>query len=225
MQAFHNDPKIKAKYIARVKAHRIADNLIQRETWTGSKGCAIGCTLEAYDHARYPIELGIPEWLARAEDRIFEGLSVKESKKWPERFLKAINTGADLEAAKAPFLIFVLESTLDKFDHKKFPDVKKAIDGSISLWKRQDIGSPSWNEAARAEVWAASRAESRAAWAAWASWAASRAAWAVWAVWAVWAAEPAWAASWASWAAYSKFADKLIEILEGIKPIKKRTKK
>ena len=149
LRAFHGDPAVKKKYLARVAAHRKADELVQGDGWTGTKGCAVGCTLNAYDHSRYPIELGIPEWLARVEDKIFEGLSPAEAKKWPEAFLKAIKPGANLEKAKGPFLIFVLKSALKQFDHKQFPDVKKAVDGSIALWKRKDIGSAEWNEAAR----------------------------------------------------------------------------
>ncbi len=68
MLAYHNDPAVKALYLARVRAHRLADNLIQGTTWTDGKGCAIGCTLESYDHRRYPIELGIPTVLAHLED-------------------------------------------------------------------------------------------------------------------------------------------------------------
>ncbi len=209
LRAFHNDPAVKKKYLARVAAHRKADELIQGDGWTGTKGCAVGCTLNAYDHSRYPIELGIPEWLARVEDKIFEGLSPTEAKKWPEAFLKAIKPGANLERAKGPFLIFVLKSALKQFDHKQFPNVKKAVDGSIALWKRKDIGSAEWNEAAEAEAWAA-RAAAGAAWAAAA--AAGAEAWAA-------AAEAAGAEAWAAEAAaYKKFARELLKILAECKP-------
>ena len=97
MLSFHNDPAIKAKYLDRVKAHAKADRLIQGTGWKGGKGCAVGCTLEAYDHSLYPIELGLPEWLARLEDRIFEGLPKAEAMQWPARFLAAIPVGVDVE--------------------------------------------------------------------------------------------------------------------------------
>jgi hypothetical protein len=67
MHSFHNDPAIKAKYIARTEAHRAADNLIRGTGWENGKGCAVGCTLENYDHSQYPIELGIPAWNRRSE--------------------------------------------------------------------------------------------------------------------------------------------------------------
>ena len=120
MKAFHNDPAIKAKYLARVENHIKLDNLVRGETGDGGKGCAVWCTLDAYDHARYPIELGIPEWLARVEDKIFEEMSEQKSRTWPRDFLDAIAPGADLEKAKAPFLIMVLESAITTFDHDKF---------------------------------------------------------------------------------------------------------
>lgn len=159
MKAFHNDPAIKAKYLARVDGHTKADNLIRGIGWNGFRGCAVGCTLEDYDHARYPIELGIPEWLAHVEDRLFEGMTETKAHTWPRDFLNAITPGADLEKIKGPFLIMVLESTLTTFDHEKYPNVKAAIEGSIALWLREDIGSDEWLSArAEATAWAAARA-------------------------------------------------------------------
>lgn len=96
LRAFHGDPAIKAQYLARVRAHRIADDLTQGTGWENGKGCAVGCTLEAYDHSRYPVELGLPEWLAHLEDAIFEGLPHAQAMDWPEQFLEAIPVGADI---------------------------------------------------------------------------------------------------------------------------------
>jgi len=100
LRAYHGDPAIKAKYLDRVRAHAAADALTQGIGWENGKGCAIGCTLEAYDHSRYPVELGLPEWLARLEDAIFEGLPHAEAMAWPESFLEAIHPGADLEPVR-----------------------------------------------------------------------------------------------------------------------------
>ena len=65
MIAYHNDPKIKNKYLARVRAHAKADRLVRGIGWDGQKGCAVGCTLENYQHAAYDTELGIPQEIAR----------------------------------------------------------------------------------------------------------------------------------------------------------------
>src|ERR1019366_7921066 len=96
MQAFHNDPAIKEKYLNRVRLHREADDLIRGIGWDGHRGCAIGCTLEKYNHAAFETELGIPEQIARLEDGIFESLPINLAMAWPERVLSAIKPGANL---------------------------------------------------------------------------------------------------------------------------------
>lgn len=128
MIAFHNDPKIKEKYLARVKAHALADEIIKGKYWKDGKGCAVGCTIHDSDHSKYESELGIPEWLARLEDRIFEGLPNERAKMWPEEFLNVIRPGIDLNKIKIPFLIFIVESVREKFDHKKYPKQLSAIE-------------------------------------------------------------------------------------------------
>jgi len=131
MLSFHNDKAVKAKYLNRVRRHAKADRLVQGETWINGKGCAIGCTLEAYDHALYPIELGIPPILARLEDRIFEGLAPAEAQKWPAQFLSAIRVGRDLSEVWPKFAIWLLR------DVRKYakPDGKKAIDGVVGYFR------------------------------------------------------------------------------------------
>ena len=100
LRAYHGDPAIKAKYIDRIRAHRAAEHLTQGIGWESdglTRGCAVGCTLENYDHSLYPIELGLPEWLAHLEDCIFEGLPTDLAQAWPESFLEAITPGVDVE--------------------------------------------------------------------------------------------------------------------------------
>jgi hypothetical protein len=138
MKAFHNDPLIKQKYLERVRMHRAADNLIRGTGWDGHRGCAVGCTLEDYNHQKYETELGIPLWLAKVEDTLFEGMSHDNAMAWPERFLVSIKPGVELDKVKAPFMIFVLESTLKHFDHEKFTDVKVAVDRVIAMYRSGD---------------------------------------------------------------------------------------
>lgn len=195
MLAFHNDIEVKRKYVARTEAHRKADQIIRGTGWNGSKGCAVGCTLENYNHAQYPVELGIPEWLARVEDTLFEGMSADRATFWPSEFLLAIPLGVTehqfLYNVKAPFIVLVLESSLKNFDHNKYPACAAVVRGSIALWKRDDLegvgreGAP-WAAArtaafaaAESATWSAaeSAAESAAGAAAWAgAWAAASAA-------------------------------------------------
>jgi len=60
MLAFHNNPAIKEKYLARVRAHRVADEIVKGRYWENGKGCAVGCTLHSGKHMSYESELGIP---------------------------------------------------------------------------------------------------------------------------------------------------------------------
>lgn len=96
MKAYHNDHKVKEKYMARINSHIAADELIKGKYWERGKGCAVGCTIHSSDHGLYEIELGIPRVLARLEDGIFEQLPNELAKTWPKRFLESIKVGADL---------------------------------------------------------------------------------------------------------------------------------
>ena len=101
MKAFHDDQKIKDKYLKRVADHQAADEIIKGDYWTrDGKGCAVGCTIHGSSHAAYETELGIPKWIAHLEDRIFEGLPIARAKQWPKEFLLTITPGQDLEKVK-----------------------------------------------------------------------------------------------------------------------------
>jgi len=114
--AYHGDISIKEKYISRMKAHIVADELVQGIGWESNgttKGCAVGCTLNNYQHASYETELGIPRIVAHLEDRIFEGLSVEDAKDFPLSFLEAIPVGADLSNIYKHFFIWMLTDSED----------------------------------------------------------------------------------------------------------------
>jgi len=152
------------KYIDRATQHRKADEIIQGRYWEDGKGCAIGCLAHANENVHIELEkqTGIPEWLSRIADTIHEGLEDGEYQKWPERFIAAVpkNKTHDYltKKVKAPFLVHVLRSSLNNFDHKKYPDVKKSVEVSIALWERDDIGSKEWAYAAAAAAAAAADA-------------------------------------------------------------------
>lgn len=103
--AFHGDPAIKETYLARVRAHREADQLAQGHGyWHSGRGCAVGCTIHGDDHGAYERELGIPAILAFIEDNVFEQLPGDLARAWPENFLAAVPVGADLSLV-APRLL------------------------------------------------------------------------------------------------------------------------
>jgi hypothetical protein len=150
MKAYQTGIITKQEFVNEIRKHQEADNFIQGKWFKDGKGCAVGCSLKSIsdlknidvdeqgDFKRYEDLLGIPEWVARVEECIFEGLSSEAAKLWPLKFSEAINEGADLENIKAPFLIYVVESTLKTFDHDKYPDVKKVIDAVITAIKSGD---------------------------------------------------------------------------------------
>ena len=210
MKAYHNDSSIKEKYLARVRAHREADEILQGfGYWEDGKECAVGCTLHSSKHDAYETELGIPVRLAYLEDSIFEGLPVDLAKSWPERFLNAIPVGADLEKIWPQYAIWLLESVSEYSDEVG----KKAIETVIDLYERilngEEVTDQEWAAEDAAD---AARAARAAAAAAEAAEAAARAAWAAWA--AEDAADAAGAAEDAAEAAWKKQADKLIELLK-----------
>ena len=107
----HND---KEMYLARVRAHRAADELVRGIGWETdgrTRGCAIGCTLNTYDHSLYPSLLGVPEQLAYLEDWLFEQM-IAGHQEWPERFLDAIEPGSDLLGVWPAWVVRLLDRRL-----------------------------------------------------------------------------------------------------------------
>lgn len=155
MLAFHNGPAIKEKYLARVRAHVLADELIHGKYWENGKGCAVGCTVHSSDHMAYEKELGIPIVLARLEDGIFENLENGESKKWPERFLSSIKVGADLSSVGSKFFIWLLVDPQDGVIRFASQTGRTSIEKVANLYKRRLNGNePAYKEWA-AEAWEA----------------------------------------------------------------------
>jgi hypothetical protein len=215
--AYHGDPKIKAKYLRRVRAHAKADQLIKGTGWENGKGCAVGCTLHTYDHSRYPTELGIPEMLARLEDTIFEGLPNAKAQNWPAQFLSAIKPGADLSRVGWQFLHWLLTEELAEREHPTVrATIKQCADVLVPLTKGlpfdKGAAASAWSAAASAAASAASAAESAAASA---ESAAESAAWSAAESAAASAESAAWSAaeSAAASAAYVRMSVKLLELL------------
>ena len=165
LRAFHGDPGLKEMYLARVMLHRQADELVQGTGWKDGKGCAVGCTLEAYDHALYPVELGIPLVLAHLEDRIFERLPRADAQTWPERFLDAPNPGADLSDVWPRFAIWMLddpEAGVIRFTRTEAQ--RSAVRAVADLYReRAPASDPRWRKARAADAYAADAAAAYAA--------------------------------------------------------------
>jgi hypothetical protein len=222
LKAFHGKKTVKDFYVKRMKAHIEADELIRGTGFDGHRGCAVGCTLNRYDHSGFVSELGIPEWLAYLEDRIFENCTASRARTWPLEFLETINVGANLDRIRPKFMIFVLDRSLTHFDHDRFPNCKKAIIDVQNLYKaKRKVGIEEWSAAADAARWSARRPPAVGAAATAADAAAAAATVAADARWSP--AGGAVVAGGARWSAdarkeeYDVFADKILELFRKCK--------
>ena len=134
MLSFHNDPAIKAKYLARAIAQRKAGGMTQDEKCKKGKGCVDECTVENHAHCIYPSAIGLPEWLAYFEDVIFQQLSPEDDVLWPERFLAAIPVGVNLEKIRHVLSIKRLNKLIElQLKNKKSsPALEKIISDVIA---------------------------------------------------------------------------------------------
>ena len=182
MKSYLADPKLKREFVKEIKWHQDQDKIIQGTYGKGSngdfRGCAVGCSVHSLNrlknkqyatdnHAIYETELGIPEWLARLEDTIFEGLPTEKAKAWPLRFSKAIPVGADLEPVKWQFCAFILSENIERVltldiaaDLKE--QVVNAIRGVLNLHETA-IKTGKWDESAARSARAAAYAAADAA--------------------------------------------------------------
>ena len=127
--AYFGKDSIKQKYVNRMKNHIKADELVRGIGFEDCKGCAVGCTLDNYNHKSYETELGLPEWLARLEDTIFEGMSEEKSKQFPLLLLQSITPGANLDKTYHKFCKYVLTEFADDCGEEP---VRKAIEMVLS---------------------------------------------------------------------------------------------
>jgi hypothetical protein len=221
--SYKGSKKLKTDFIKEVLWHYETDKIIKGsygDNASPEKGfCAVGCSIhslnrmkgKSYDiskHKVYETELGIPEWLARLEDTIFEGLPDELAMKWPLRFAKAIPVGVNLEPVKWKISVFILSENIERVLALDISDgLKKQVVDSI-----RDVLAI-YEQAIKVGVWDAAAARS-AAWSARSAESAARSA----ARSARSAESAAWSAESAAWsAAYERYADKLIEILKASK--------
>ena len=182
--SYHGDPLVKAKYIARFAAHRSADEVIQGKGFIEGRGCFVGCTLDAYDHSRFPSELGWPMWLAYLADTIFEGLPKTEAAQFGTDLLETVPVGVNLKAVENRFLLALQLRSLARITRLKINGANVFI-ASIKtviklLAKDVEPQSTAWSAAWSAALSAKkSSAWSNACLAAWsaaqsAAWSASK---------------------------------------------------
>ena len=166
MIAYNNDEKVKSKYVARMRAHIKADELVQGtgfESNGKTRGCAVGCTLDRYDHKGFETELGIPEDVARLFDTLFEGLPVKNAPEFALDFLLAVKPGSDLTRIRFKFCAFLMREALARVEALTLnADLKKQVIDAIwrSLKLNEEAGEGGVVSANR---WSAARSAARSA--------------------------------------------------------------
>ena len=174
MLAYHNDPAVKAKYTQRFAAHRAADEVIQGTGFDNGRGCFVGCTLDNYNHSRFPAELGWPEWLAHLADTIFEGIPKAEAPSFGTDLLEAVKVGVNLEPVRSRFLLTVQRRNLARIadDTAEYvPACRAAVQNVIELLEADVAADSAAESAARSAAdsaadsvtWSAVRSAARSA--------------------------------------------------------------
>lgn len=128
MKSFNQE--LKSALVAEIRKHREQDQVVQGTygIYEGGRfrGCAVGCAIDSLflingndtpyylcsDHGIYERELGIPTILAELQDVIHEGLSDESFPTWPERFMEAVPTEADLSKVWPGFTIWLVGTFL-----------------------------------------------------------------------------------------------------------------
>jgi hypothetical protein len=148
MLAYHNDPKIKQDILAQLQLHYDADEIIKGVYWENGKGCAVGCTLHGQNHKEYENRFGIPRILAKLKDTIFEGLPNAIAKKWPIRFMNAIQEGTDLSKVWNKFALFLLnDPKYGVINYASTEESKVVIQNVINLYKKsltEQVSTEEW---------------------------------------------------------------------------------
>jgi hypothetical protein len=208
--SYHNKPEIKEQLIARMDKHIELDQLLKGATGQDGKGCTVWCALnngdlkEGYNHKAFETILGLPEWLARLQDVIFEGLNVDDAKWFSSQWPKSIPVGKNLDPVKWKFCAFVMKENIERVLLLDISDELKkqvvdAINGVLSLHNNA-IETGVWDGSAARSAWSAARSAESAAWSAEsAAWSAARSAWSA----ARSAESAAWSAESAAWSAES----------------------
>ena len=248
MLSYHNDENLKILVVSEMKKHQEQDQFIKRSYGTVNgkfKGCAIGCTIDSlnivlgksYDTSRHDVleeAIGIPVWLARLQDVLFENLPNRENSQFAVDFLDAIPVGVNIEPIKWKFCAFIMKENIERV--LKLPNLsdelrKQVLDalrvvlnlhtnaineGSYDKSAAESVAeSAAWSARSAAAAWSTAAESAAAAAAAAESAAAAASAWlaAESAVWSVAecaelvADSAAWSAVWSAvWSARSAAA-------------------
>jgi hypothetical protein len=241
MLSYHNDDNLKRLIVLEMQKHKDNDQFIKgaygRENGV-FKGCAVGCAIHSFnnalhtnyltnDHIVFEEAIGVPEWLARLQDVLFEGLPSDESSQFAVNFLSSIPVGINLEPIKWKFCAFILKRNIhlisnivnltEELRKKVIESIQQVLqlhEAAIKKGTWDESAAESAAESARSAAWSA--AES-------ATWSAESATWVTrWSARSARSAaeSAAWSAAWiaaesaAESAEYKIYAEKLLSLLK-----------
>ena len=179
--SYHNDKFLKSKIVKEMKLHQEQDRFIKgsySHINGGFHGCAVGCAIDsmniqlkknyAYDnHKVFEEAIGVPEWLARLSDTIFEGLSDKENSQFAVDFLKAIPVGINLEPIKWKFCAYILKENIERVLSLKIDDkLKKQVVSAIRQCLALHENTIKTGFLDRSAAWSAAESAAESAWSA-----------------------------------------------------------
>jgi hypothetical protein len=163
MLSFNNDPKIKAKWVAKGHAHAAADMVMAgtygREVDGKFKGCTMGCYAEREaenKHQNVADKVDGSERLNLCRDAIFEGLSQIDPKlgiEFHTQWIEAVPVGVESAEFDRVADKLILKATKWKAEKYGAPDNKHLL-AAAALYERRIAGDEplkvEWKEAARA---------------------------------------------------------------------------
>jgi len=156
--AWHSDPDLKTEVVARMKAHRADDSIIQGlyqqidpDLASGYRGCLIGCTLpkrpadhDSGWHREVEALYGIPDSIGHLLDRIFENLPTEDGQHalFAVASIEAIPVGADLSLVASRLMLDILaEPAYGVLDRAVAGSTRQAtIERVIGLYRRRLAG-------------------------------------------------------------------------------------
>ena len=156
----------KAKYLKLAKTHRTADRFSQGKWIKEGKdkegmhrGCFYGCLMQTRDGVLSSASsvMGLPEWIVRVSEKIFEGLPKDLAKEFPVKLLEAIPTTTDTEQMWKDWNYAVL---MDK-GHGQYKycgdnkECKKAVKQCADLFKMEVITEKAARSAAHSAAYSA----------------------------------------------------------------------
>ena len=174
LAAYNNSETEKSKYVSRMQAHIDADELVKGLGFEDGRGCAVGCTLNKYEHSAYESELGMPVWVAKMNDELHENTS---DSVWPTlqlNFLQAVPVGfSEWEKLRHRLCSFIQARNIKRVQVLDISDeLKKAVIDAIaevkSLHDALEDSEEIWSAARSAwsAAESAARSAARSAWSA-----------------------------------------------------------